>query len=339
MYKSNNFSQSNESTFVIDIGNTKDYKILQLTDLHLGFGLFSTRKDRQALQAMEELIRRTQPDIIMLTGDSIYPFWPQSGTNNNEKEASMLMSFLDGFCIPYAFVMGNHDTETGSKLDRKQLGELLKDGVYSIFTAGEASLTGVGNYMIELRREGRLQKVLCCLDSNMYVTKWFYDGFDRIHPDQTSWCMERLDAYRRETPDVEALAFFHMPLPEFKEGYNLMKLGTGEAVYHFGTISEEDDYFGISCLPGDFFEEAVQNGVIKYMFCGHDHLNNLSMTYKGIRMTYGMSIDCLGYRGIDKHQVQRGATEIVIGTDGDVSIRPVPLAEFVTDRVRGAKNN
>ena len=337
MYSNNNFRQLDNETLVIQIPEGRDYKILQLTDLHLGFGLFSGKKDRQALDAMSTLIKRTSPDLIVVTGDSLYPFFPASGTLNNKKEAEKFLSFMDGFEIPYALVMGNHDTELGSKLNRQQLGEIFKTGRYAIFAEGPNHIFGVGNYMIELRCGERLGKVLSILDSNMYTTRWFFDGFDRIHPDQTDWCMKRLTKYKEENPQVEALAFFHMPLAEFKEAYTKMKSGDSSVCYHFGTIAEEDDYFGISKLPGDFFQKAKENGVIKYMFCGHDHVNNLSLTYEGIRMTYGMSIDCLGYKGIHKHEVQRGATEIIVKTDATVDIRPVPLTVFVTSRIRGKK--
>lgn len=334
MYGNANFAQRDESTFCIDMPGDREFVILQLTDFHLGFGLFSGKRDRQAMDAITTLIKRTEPDLIVITGDSIFPYFPKAGTMNNEKEGRLLLRFLDGFHIPYALLMGNHDTEMGSKIKKKELGKLFETGDYAIFSNGPEDIFGVGNYFIELRRGGRLEKVLSILDSNMYSGKWFYDGFDRIHPDQTAWCMTRLEEYKAENPAVEALSFYHMPLAEFKEGYKKLKSGDPDVQYHFGTISEKEDYFGISNLPGDFFEEAKKNGVIRYMFCGHDHVNNISLTYEGIRMTYGMSIDCLGYRNIHKQHIQRGGTRIAIGTDGDVSIRPEPLTVFVTEHIR-----
>ena len=111
MYTSKNFQIRDEETFSLCIPTDRDYKILQLTDLHLGFGMFSGKKDRLALAAVTELIRRTGPDLIVLTGDSVFPFFPKSGTMNNRKQAQKLLAFLDGFQIPYTFVFGNHDCE------------------------------------------------------------------------------------------------------------------------------------------------------------------------------------------------------------------------------------
>ena len=59
MYTSQNFQILDEETFFLRIPTDRDYKILQLTDLHLGFGMFSQKKDRLALAAVTELIRRT----------------------------------------------------------------------------------------------------------------------------------------------------------------------------------------------------------------------------------------------------------------------------------------
>lgn len=104
-------------------------------------------------------------------------------------------------------------------------------------------------------------------------------------------------------------------------------------------LAEKDEYFGISYKKGDFFKKAVENGIIKWMFCGHDHLNTLSLTYKGIRLTYGMSIDCLGYNGISKSYIQRGGTLITRKIDGRVDIKMIPLTRTVSTRVRGENKN
>lgn len=52
------------------------------------------------------------------------------------------------------------------------------------------------------------------------------------------------------------------------------------------------------------------------VFCGHDHLNNFSINYKGVNLNYGMSIDYLAYSGISKLGSQRGCTIMNITTGG-----------------------
>lgn len=338
MYTSPDFTIRDEETFALRIPTNRDYKILQLTDLHLGFGFLSRKKDRLALAAVTELIRRTAPDLIVLTGDSVFPFLPKSGTLNNRKQAQKLLKFLDSFQIPYTFVFGNHDCEMGSTCDKEQLAEIFATGKYAIFTKGRYEhsekdpIAGVGNFVLDLvDGNGNCLLPLIHLDSNMYGDGWFFSGFDRIHEDQTDWCMAKLN--ERKLP---AMAFFHMPPAEFKEAYEKMKLGDHSVIYEHGSIGEKDEYFGISSEKAYFFEKAVDNGWLKWIFCGHDHLNTLSLTYKGIQMTYGMSIDYLGYSGIAKQYIQRGATLITRRPDGEIGINMVPLTTVVSKKVRGA---
>ena len=101
MYNSHNFTKIDNETFNLHIDTHKDYKILQLTDLHLGFGMFSGKKDKLALSAVAKIIKKSRPDLIVLTGDSIFPFFPKSGTMNNGRQARILTAFMDRFKIPY----------------------------------------------------------------------------------------------------------------------------------------------------------------------------------------------------------------------------------------------
>ena len=66
----------------------------------------------------------------------------------------------------------------------------------------------------------------------------------------------------------------------------------------------------------NLFETMLELGSTKAIFCGHDHDNNFSIDYKGIRFTYGMSVDYLAYPGIYKRGSQRGCTVINFSPDG-----------------------
>ena len=57
-------------------------------------------------------------------------------------------------------------------------------------------------------------------------------------------------------------------------------------------------------------------GSTKGVFVGHDHKNNFSLLYKGIRLTYGMSIDYIAFPGMSKIGAQRGCTVIEVSPDG-----------------------
>jgi hypothetical protein len=72
----------------------------------------------------------------------------------------------------------------------------------------------------------------------------------------------------------------------------------------------------------------VELGSTKAIFCGHDHLNDFSVTYKGIRLTYGKSIDYLAYYNIKNSHWQRGGTVIEIAPDSSFTIDQVVLADI-----------
>lgn len=64
------------------------------------------------------------------------------------------------------------------------------------------------------------------------------------------------------------------------------------------------------------FDTMESLGSTQGIFCGHDHINNYSIEYKGIRLTYGMSVDYLAYKDIDQQGDYRGCTLITVNPDG-----------------------
>mgnify|MGYP003401014249 CR=1 FL=1 len=72
MYNSDRLKRIDDETFSLRISKDKDFRILQLTDLHLGFGMISRKKDKLALEAVTGIINRTKPDFIAQTSINCY---------------------------------------------------------------------------------------------------------------------------------------------------------------------------------------------------------------------------------------------------------------------------
>ena len=68
------------------------FRVLHLTDIHIGAGAFSASKDRWAIEAVVETVNRVKPDLVIVTGDMAYPVPFQAGTFNNKREAEMFAS-------------------------------------------------------------------------------------------------------------------------------------------------------------------------------------------------------------------------------------------------------
>ena len=131
---------------------------------------------------------------------------------------------------------------------------------------------------------------------------------------------------------VPSLVFFHIPLQQYRTAYELYEQGSGEVTWFFGENNEKMmDKVCCSEYPSAIFDTAKELGSTKGFFFGHDHYNNMSLEYQGIRLTYGMSIDYLAMPGIARDTAQRGATLIVLGEDGDMDISQVPLEALRTE--------
>lgn len=63
---------------VIRMPEGRPFRILQLTDIHIGGGLLSRKKDRLALDAVGKIVRASHADLVVVTGDMVYPLfiWP-----------------------------------------------------------------------------------------------------------------------------------------------------------------------------------------------------------------------------------------------------------------------
>ena len=120
-----------------------------------------------------------------------------------------------------------------------------------------------------------------------------------------------------------------IPLQQYKTAYELYEKGSDEVKYYFGSNDESFmDKVCCSEYPSSMFDTAKELGSTKGFFCGHDHYNNMSLEYEGIRLTYGMSIDYLAMPGIARDTKQRGATLITVHDDSEIDISQVPLSEI-----------
>ena len=89
-----------------------EFKILQLTDIHLGGGALSFDKDLKALEAVYALLEATRPDLVVVTGDMCFPVGFSSFSFNNTAPVQQFAAFMRNTGIPWAFTYGNHDTES-----------------------------------------------------------------------------------------------------------------------------------------------------------------------------------------------------------------------------------
>ena len=193
-------------------------------------------------------------------------------------------------------------------------------------TVIEASYdSGYGNYVINVKNtKGKITQSLFMIDSHSY-TDGDYLGlfwkYDAIHPNQVQWYKDTVKSLTEENGGARpnSLAFFHIPLIEMSDAFNEYREAgekdTENVKYKYGIIGEGDFVICTSQHNNGMFDAFKENGTTG-MFFGHDHLNNMSLNYKGVQMTYGYSVDYLAYSGINKFGLQRGCTVITVKPDG-----------------------
>ena len=317
-------------TFTTD----RDFKVVQLTDVHIGAGFMSHGKDLKALNAVAAMVTAEKPDLVIVTGDIAYPVPPQAGTDDNLASAKMFANLMEKLGVYWTVTFGNHDTEIYSDYDRAEIADFYENGgfKYCLFKSGPEDVDGYGNNIINIKNsKGEITQSIFTFDSHSYLRHdilGFGHGYENIRESQVEWyrnCVEELTAYNKSVSDMKnpvpsSTAFFHIPLTEYQDAwYEYVKndFKDTENVKFIHGVAGED---GVIVFTGEgedeLFETMLELGSTKGVFCGHDHENNFSIEYKGIQLSYGMSIDYLAYIGISRVGAQRGCKVITYSPDG-----------------------
>lgn len=329
----------NDETGVYTItSSSDDFKILHLTDIHIGGSLYSYHKDMKALKACYTEIEYTKPDLVVVTGDLCFPMGIMSMSLNNTAPVNQFAAFMRNLDIPWCFTYGNHDTESIASADKSELDEVYKSLSYKtsgnlLYPYIQPEVMGRNNQLIEIRNaDGKLNTALFLIDSNAYTGEGV-NVYDYIHDDQVEWYANEVQRLNSEEGHiVNSFAFFHIPLQQYRTAYKLYEKGSDEVKYYFGANREKTiDKVCCSDFPSSLFDRMVELKSTTGVFCGHDHYNNMSLEYMGIRLTYGMSIDYLAMPGIEKDTSQRGAELITLHPDSSWDLVQIPL-ELIAEK-------
>jgi len=263
------------------------FTVVQFTDLHFKNG---EAADERTSALMAEVLEAERPDLAVLTGDVI------DGKHSQDPAAAWRLATrpLVEHGIPWAAVFGNHDDE--GNLSRTQLMEVQRTISHCLSQPGPEDVSGVGNYVLSIRgSEGEQPAaVLYFLDSNSYAETEIA-GYGWIRRDQIAWYLQTARALRVENggEPLPGLAFFHIPLPEYNEVWDLH-------------ICHGHKYEPI-CSPllnSGFFAALHEAGDVMGTFVGHDHVNDFVGELYGIRLCCGRGT---GFNTYGRQGFKRGA--------------------------------
>ncbi|UKS29571.1 metallophosphoesterase family protein [Paenibacillus sp. HWE-109] len=246
---------------------------------------------------MERIIAIEQPDLVVFAGD----------VTASERCKDPLQSFRSAVAVaeenrvPWAAVFGNHDSEGNLPRNRMHEEQLLQ--AYCVAKADPPGLSGAGNYVLTVDDPtGNAAASLFFLDSGDYSQISAIGGYDWIRRDQIEWyaAESRQLAERNGGMPLPALAFFHIPLPEYDEVWRT-KVCEGHC----------NDWISSPRVNSGMFAAMAEMGDVMGTFVGHDHANDYSGTLHGIRLSYGRSTRYVSYEeGVRKDKFPTGARVI-----------------------------
>lgn len=316
----------------------REFKVMHLTDIHIGGGFMSKDVDEKALNAVAAMVTREKPDLVIATGDIAFPVPYTAGTFNNRIGAKAFANLMESLGVYWDVTFGNHDAEAYSYFDREAMGDFYENEEfeYCLFRKGPEDVDGYGNHVIEVKNsEGLITQALVLIDSQAYIKDNIIESikgtYDNIHPNQIEWYeseIKRMNSENEKISEtaetVKSLAFFHIPLTEMLDGWKEFGENgykdTENVTYVEGIMGEGGKQVYCGLGEDEMFEKMLELGSTKAMFNGHDHLNSITFDYKGIQFSYGYSIDYFAYSGIDKLGSQRGCTMITCKPDTTFAI-------------------
>ena len=245
------------------------FKIVQFTDVHW---VYNNPASDIAGERMAEVLDAEKPDLVVFTGDVVFAK-PARLALDKALEATIERG------IPFAITWGNHDDE--HDMSRKELTDYVATKPNCLISSAKG-IPGTANYTLNIGSSNgdATAAAIYIFDSNSYSTLNLIKGYGWIRHEQVEWYRKASAAFTSSnngTP-LPALAFFHIPLPEFHEAVR------NESTMLVGTRKET------ACSPAintGLGAAMLECGDVMGVFVGHDHVNDYAAEWNGILLAYG----------------------------------------------------
>ena len=305
----------------------KEFTVLNLTDTQLSNGEWAEgHKNRAILEhTVRELIKKTNPDLITVSGDLAWA--------GHDHAYDMLAEFLDSFHIPWAPVWGNHDNQNGEDYI-KAVAERYKSHPMCVYEDGPSEM-GNGNYVIRITEADKTVFALIMMDTHDRAPYTNEAGenenaWGKLRPSQVQW-IEQIGKQLKEEGCLDVALVQHIPIhgyrlassAAYKEGIDHKALTVADSMSSTCWNSGYEDsvgvqHEGVASYPADegALEALKRTGIVKSVIAGHDHINNWIIRYDGITMVYALKTGA----GCYWDPTLNGGTIMKIGKEGVTSI-------------------
>jgi hypothetical protein len=246
-----------------------EFKIVQFTDTHIDL---IEGDNLKAYDIIKEVIEVEKPDLVVLTGDIV--------SQDNPQEAfKRLASGFEKVKVPWAIVFGNHESE--HNLSRKLLSDFLPNLPFCMNSTSDTTI-GFSTFALPVyASSNKPAAIVYCLDSNINSTmQSVVGGYGWFTASQINWFRKESNLFsiKNNKKPLPAVAFFHIPLPEYTKVAN-----QGQGTF-FGGKRE------VVCCPEintGMFAAMLEAGDVMGTFVGHDHTNDYIGLYYNIALSYG----------------------------------------------------
>ncbi len=316
----------------------KDFTVLCLTDPQMHGRQWAVSDPALAvlLYTVRTLVMRHKPDLIVVAGDIAY-----AGHEGCDLSHDNFADLMESFGIPWAFVWGNHDDQGGPDFVRRTAERYLQKP-HCLFEAGDVRM-GCGNYVIAIEEDDRIVSALLMMDSHdsCYDVKPYIDenGVECVYDSslnelQRVWYKEQVDALCAAGCEDTAL-IMHIPFSAYRDAYMAAYRDPSRealdalplAQTHAGAPCWNDAYkdsFGamhenVSSYGHDdgIFEMIRASDSTRHVLVGHDHVNNWSIRYRDVLLTYITKCGMGDYADREFN----GGTIVRIASDGIADVR------------------
>ena len=304
----------------------EDFKVLGFTDTHLDH---NREKGTVTLEYVIRNIVNEKPDLVVFVGDNVT-------SSFNARRAKQLCRVMEDLGVYWTCVLGNHEGDNPWSISRKKMVRLFSSYPHCLIEADEKHtgdgepVWGVGNHILNLAdAEGRVTRSLIFLDGGNEMTEADREEFaaeieagngrgdDYVKESQIRWVRENVAAIREQSasedaPPVRSTVFVHIPLPEFKLAYEELT-GEHEVSPENIPLYNEPNENGDMILTGQrretvccsghnggLFDALLDLGSVDLVVCGHDHINDFVLRYRGVTLAYNVPSGYSSYNLLTK---------------------------------------
>lgn len=236
-----------------------DFTVLQFTDTHMTTGI--TFSDINQLQKIEDMTKKYDPDLVVITGDMI-----DDGNDGAFNKANVLRSVAEVFEEAdqyWAYVPGNNDgINYGTSAD---VVAYLSQYEHCL-VADEPEISGGCQYSIDIYSGDVMTHSLLFVDTMDYDNDDSEHIYGYVYEDQVNWAKEEIQSKKSLNEDVYVSVFLHENTPNFAKA---AKNGKAYKLGYPALMIRPEKYDIPKNQPLD--DVFAESGCVGLLSMGHNH--------------------------------------------------------------------